>query len=480
MNTAIVYKEDAALIPIAPQGGASMQRSLQNHREDGKLFDGEGKSTTWKWFGIREEAGQLYIKGAKLELISATDLVFAGEREKQDALHLARLLYFAFADAGISKRGLRPSDLQGCYFVRESGTITRVLMLPPLVRDIIHANSDIEESELPTTAIPEHEDADLRAAFASAAVFFRLLSGKNPFPQEEYTSPYERARLCGPSYIATGDHQRDQILALLDPLLSFNAAKEKRGDYSMEESLSAVDSYRKLLKGADHVEGSSIPRPDSVEKREYKRSSPLRRRLFFRRNRLRFIIGGISLAIVAFLLSILGNIFFRELPTDGLPPEDVARLFYESRNSLDHETLEACLHGATGSSLVDEITTLFVIHRVRMGYEQKQTFVPASQWLSHADADYPPDALIYGTAGIRQHFVERSEEEALIEAEVLHILPREGEESTGEQIVLKKERLGLVKSPKRWEIDSIETVESRELSLSAALDYLSALTETMQ
>jgi hypothetical protein len=469
---------NAQLIPLSKQTGASVQRAIhQGTRKPGMILYSDGRSREWKWHGLSEKEGKLYAKGDELEIEAAVNLIRSDKTvERKIVWNLGKDLFKAFTYLEKSENRITLDALYGIYFI--SGG-KGVLILPSALREIIKADSNLEDASLPVAGLSEKSaalmDSSEKAAFYTASCLYRLFTGKNPFPAEPHTSPWERCELTGPVHPASIAPDLDgKIADALDQILNLPKllqGKGKQNSRALESAKSCAGSFPSLLnQGYPH---SPVPlQKETIVPLEEKRYRPLRHRIFLRRNRKQITFLFLTATIVALLGSFLGNLFFRALPTDGLPPEEVVYLFYDARNRLDHETIDAALARSAGSGLVNELTSLYVIYRVRQGYEQKDLFIPADRWFAEGAPEPQDGALVYGAAGISIAVEQIGEVESSFTATAILVFPDNEGEETDTAITYRKERLHLLQGRKRWEITSIEVMENRPLEKEAALELL--------
>lgn len=480
----ITHSAEHLLIPIAKRGALSSHQIVQKERSSGTIIDLDGKKHQWNWYGFIEIDGMLCIKGDPVDIEAVTAL------DTDEVYEKAALLYHAFLYAS-------SETSHGFFYTRdEASRLTGILVLPQLLREMAEANSDEDGALCPVIQIPPSrlsrtEWKNEYAAFLSACFLYRFLLGVNPFPSTEFSSSYERAELSGPLFPGSiRPELSKEVSRLLDVSLSLPAALKKRGSYELEEVRRTLKEYPARLATIENTENADTnfgtPEVEAARKNENmleahaieeKRSAPLRRRIYLRRHKKKLIIIGSALVVFLFLASFIGNLLFRARPTDGLPPEQVVEYFYQARNNLDHETLDACLEGSTGSYLVDEVTTLFVITRVRLGYEGSDVLIPAERWLSTGAKEPKEGAMIYGVAAVAITPISRDEETAQFQSSYLQVVPSSGEEQgvVSEPYEISKitEELSLEKKSRRWEINKITPIESSPISRQEALDYLS-------
>jgi hypothetical protein len=481
----MVHYDSHLLIPVAPPGSISMQRIASGIREPGKIIHSNGRISLWEWYGMMEHEGVICIKGSPLTVKPALDYILSEKRTEKEALIASKLLYHGFQTASGEENGFTPSFIHGFFFSFDKGAaLEALLVLPRFLRDLIASNSKQADSVIPFVELPGiknyHPDwRDFSSTFGAAASLYRMLLGKNPFPETSFSSSWERARLSGPF---PPDLKHSAANVLLDKALCLPSALERRGPYPIVVVNGALKELNSVLTSIDESSTMDIFSSNSQlsatpEELEKKRSFPVRQRVFFRKHKRKLIMTAAGLILLFAAGSFTSNLLFRTLPTDGMEPEEVVSLFYEARNSLDHESLSAALKGSTGSAIVTEITNLYVISRVRMGYERQDVLIPAPQWFEQGSPDIPEDKMVYGVAGLslQERGSRTDPERRVFRTEYLRIFPSEhdGTDShAGFEIMKVTEDLTLTYSGKRWEITDIQPVLNVSLEKEDAVEYL--------
>lgn len=157
--------------------------------------------------------------------------------------------------------------------------------------------------------------------------------------------------------------------------------------------------------------------------------------------------------------------------TEGLSREEVIGLFYDSQNKLDHETMQECVTGNAGKAYLNQVTTLFVISRVREGVEQENFFNNAPDWVEAGRPPLPEGHFVFGLTNLEISPMEEGDR-----FRVKYIrwtsLPSElpegtvndgqGEIASSGQVVAEQviEEVHLKETNHGWKIDSIEPVKS--------------------
>jgi hypothetical protein len=125
-----------------------------------------------------------------------------------------------------------------------------------------------------------------------------------------------------------------------------------------------------------------------------------RRRLFWEKNwRTALIIAGVVIVVAAGLGSVLKGVFAPRV-TRGYSPRQIVQTFYESMNRLDQATIGACVIDGAGKAEISEVTNLYVISRVSMGYEGKSTIIAADEWDKEGRPTIPSPRTVYGVTDL--------------------------------------------------------------------------------
>ena len=199
------------------------------------------------------------------------------------------------------------------------------------------------------------------------------------------------------------------------------------------------------------------------EKRIHRRGI-LRR--FFHRYRIPLTIAGILVVAGTLLTANLLQKASVPPPTRGLNPEQVVRLFYESMNRLDHDTMDACTTDGAGSRYIESAVRLTVITRVTKAYSVggPPPFLSAQEWI---DSGLPPlkrGQFVFGAADISIR--QMAEAEFLVTcifAQPAGGDPEDVEESIRIDVSEHTERVRLRRDKEDYRIYSLETEEIREI-----------------
>jgi len=224
-----------------------------------------------------------------------------------------------------------------------------------------------------------------------------------------------------------------------------------------------------VLSRAELLHTSRLAR---VRKRRINRNFFLRR--FFRRHKISLGIAGILLVIGTLLTANILQKASLPPPTRGLKPEQVVRLFYESMNRLDHETMEACTTNGAGSRYIESTVRLTVITRVTKAYSVggPPSFLSTREWI---DSGLPPlerGQFVFGTSDIslrktaegeflvRYIFAQPAEADLEEEGESIRIALSEHTERVRLRLDKEDYRIYSIEAEAIREIDSIRDLEN--------------------
>jgi hypothetical protein len=134
----------------------------------------------------------------------------------------------------------------------------------------------------------------------------------------------------------------------------------------------------------------------------------------------------VSLAAFITLIFIIAGIVRRqaELPTTkGMNPVEVVQAYYGAIGELDSTMMEACVTGRAGRDDINMVVNLFVVTRVRQGYEMRDAYMNAQRWV---DAGRPVTYdTIFGITDLRIGVLSAGETDASLEANYILWIPGE-------------------------------------------------------
>ncbi|MCD6397254.1 MAG: hypothetical protein J7L71_06915 [Spirochaetaceae bacterium] len=268
------------------------------------------------------------------------------------------------------------SPLKGYYppgiFSTSGGDI---LFFPPqLINYVVNQLSD--EANLKYWQPYNHPDAhgEQEYSFILAVLTYKLLTGSMPYTGSTITEIREKMRNSRPvkiELLAPGI--KDGIAELINGSLNLKDIKlfdwiEQLGLWKEEGAQNTLDEKNLLVL------------QKTAEKKRKKRDNDFIRSQFFSHNWK--TIGIILIVFTVLILFSLGPIKNARKPpaTLNMDAIEVVNFYYQSYSDMNVEDMEDCLKKGVGKKDTNEITQMYVISKVRTGYEGKSGFVSAQDW----------------------------------------------------------------------------------------------------
>lgn len=241
------------------------------------------------------------------------------------------------------------------------------------------------------------------ACFLVGVLVYRILTGKLPYAADTSEELHERIRQARvlPARLAVPDLRTelsDLLARSFDPstIITLDDWREEIGrcrnegftrDITPEERSRLAEAAERFRKNAD---------------------TGFKRRVFFRKNwRTMLVVAGIVVIVGAVGGSILKNVL-RPRITVGMNPAQVVRLFYTSINSFNSQAMQDCVIDGAGKEAISEAINLFVISRVRKGYEGTSGYIDAQTWIDEGKPKLKPSISVYGVADLKLEANSRS------------------------------------------------------------------------
>ena len=318
-------------------------------------------------------------------------------------------------------------------------------------------------------------NGDEAISFSAGAMLYRVFCDFPPYKRDNNDELHQDIRegvFAPPSLAKAGlsEEMSTLIAGAMGPIPKKNEIRHRpTPDY-----IAGILGHPNSRKVSSWIESLSDEESTNIrteyERYEKKTASAVKTRRFVSRNRTAVTIA--LIALIGLALTIRGVIQRQAaLPTTkGLAPLEVAQMYYGAFDDLDHTVMEACVSGRAGRDDINMITNFFVITRVRQGYEMRETFMPAQQWI---DAGRPPtNDTVFGITDLRLSVLSAGETNATIEANYTLWMPGSYspedeaewnmEEALGDVILLPpdsvviRDRLELAFEKDRWRITGIE------------------------
>jgi hypothetical protein len=345
----------------------------------------------WRFEGLAEKDGAPLLYGphvAGRALVTVLDLPLPAG--------LAFLSRLAQALRLLAERRIPwfPLQTDSVVFEDREG----VLFLPP---DVMREIRDLNSFELSRESYESINHPDLKGevlwSFSIAALLYRISTGRFPFTGTDAEEMHEHARkleIDAPSGIVP------ELDPELSALVMAGLGKSRRGAVSLVEWSEKLGAWQKkdLYRVLPPAEREKALQEALV--RQHASGKSFRRRMFWENNWK--IIGVIVIAaavVGAGAGSILKNMLAPRL-TRGYPPQKIVETFYDSMNTLDHQTMQSCVIGAAGKGEINEVTVLYVTSKVTQGYQGKSTIISAADWDKRGRPKLENPSSLFGVTGL--------------------------------------------------------------------------------
>ena len=356
--------------------------------------------------------------------------------------------------AAIKKQGVIPQILipAGIYITEKGG----ILLFPTGLMNLVAKHQ--EETFLVNRIEPfNHPDIEGEPLinFFLGVIAYKTFTGELPFTGSTTVEIRDRIRSSKP----VPPHLKAPELRIEVSELVMRSINPVRKGASIEEWENFAAGYSKenLFTKADTSPDTGKNNSKALDL-ERKREKAYQRRQFFVRH-------GKAIAAAAAALLIAGIILYTPLKkameppvTAGLPSKEVVRLYYDSINNLDTEALDDCTSSKTGKQDIKEVTGIFVISKVRTGYEGKSGLIPAEKWIASGKKPLPPEVSVYGITDLQ---IKQISENTFTAKYIKWYTeyPQNTEEKNASGIpggIKVTDRLHLTKIKNAWIIDKIE------------------------
>lgn len=416
------------------------QISRQELLSEPGIFIEKDKANKWECTESLEYEGKLLFHGP----------LYNGKTLSDIDMNIEILLNLSKAYHIILKENLPVNDFYSPgIFIPESGGI---LFFPPIL--INYITSQLSENEGLKFLQPyNHPDAKSEAQFSFilGVLAYKLLTNTLPFTGTSITEIREKMRSSQPvgiDLLVPGI--KKNIAALINRALSLKAVKLKDWTdilqvWQKESAVNEINEEErlKLQKAAAIIQN--------------KRENLFKRRQFFSRNwKVMAIIAAVFVFIVSFTIQPIRNAMEPPI-TAGMSAEEVVGTYYSGIIDMDVEIMEDCVKKGAGKGDINEVTQLFVISKVRSGYEGKSGLISAQDWNDGVITTINPGEQVYGIANLN---ITQSDSYVFI-AEYIRWYPNIPEDTNPNEIlppikVNITDTLTLEKVKDIWRIISLE------------------------
>ncbi len=399
-----VRDEERAYLAIDPgitAAGFARTRLVRIARTPAWIIHGDDIDI-WTPLGFTEQQGALCLYGPELNAITLDEVL----RTAKDGEALGYLTRLAHALASAVSKGFAVSRVTpfGVLFVEDGG----VLLLPqPIVDGICeHLPRQRYIEMVERYNHPDHS-GETALDFALGALTYSVVVGHPPYRGETLEEIRARMRDRPPTepLVAKPELKADVAEALQRSLAP---GRSQAADLSHWPHL--LERWRAggVYHSAVEEEHGQLVREAGRREKRFERSYS--RAGYLRRNGLRLVISAIVVVVVG---GLTGNIIYHRLQPrsiSGYPPEGVVRAYYESINTLDHETMQEAVVDGAGRQEIEQVMRMYVGTRVRLAMEHREGFTTAQDW---RDAGMPPiesGEMLFGIAELEIEELETGPE----------------------------------------------------------------------
>ncbi|MFP4374201.1 MAG: hypothetical protein ACLFPO_07710 [Spirochaetaceae bacterium] len=421
----------------------------------------EDRLHSWHIHGFTQHADQLYLYGDYVEGHTLSEVL---QYSADGFLPYLSRLTRAMSTLQSAHQPAPVLHARGIVFLNDGG----VLFLPP---ELVSAMSGFQspDDRREFYEVYRHPDLDTERnlSYAVAVLAFQSLTGRVPFEETDEQELTERMRsglVADPRYIVP------EILEDVGKTLR-SCLADPHG------KLPTLDGWAEIFQGwirtGTHREISDEERRrllDEAEAEQRGMERTYRRREHIRRNWRRYV--AITLLAV-FIGTIPATILYRSFEpreTVGYGPAEVVEAFYYGMNELNHEIMgDATVDGA-GSSEIREVTTMFVVSRMRTAVEMRSGVIDAREWHAEGKPPIEEGRQVYGVADLRLEALRPpDEDEHAFRATYEKWYPTgmDGDGDGEDQNILvgfeRVDRVYLRQSRGDWVIYRIERLEDRTM-----------------
>ena len=279
----------------------------------------------------------------------------------------------------------------GIFVTNDSG----ILFFPPhLINYITSQLSDNESMELWQPYNHPDAENEVQFSFILGVLAYKLLTNTLPFTDTSITEIREKMRSSQPVEIELlVPGIKKDIASLINSALALKTVKLK--DWTV---ILQVWQKESAVNEINNEERFKLQKTAAIKQR--KREKLFQRRQFFSRNWKVFsLITAVLIFVVLFSIQPIRNALEPPI-TAGMSAEEVVGTYYSGIIDMNIEIMEDCLENGVGKADINEVTQLFVISRVRTGYEGNSGLISAQDWNDGVITTINPGEQVYGIADL--------------------------------------------------------------------------------
>lgn len=343
--------------------------------------------------------------------------------------------------------------LPGIFILNDGG----VLIPPPLLVNYIC--SQLSENENMNFLQPyNHPDkqGETLFSFILGVLAYKLLTKELPYFGNSITEIREKMRSSKPvevEYLKPGI--KKSLAVLINQ--SFSLKDINIVDWINQLQLWKEEGAIDPINPEEHLHLQK-----SATKKQNKRQKQFERKQFFSHNwKTITVITAVLASIISFSIGPIKNAMEPPITT-GMTAEEVVETYYRGILDMDVEIMEDCIIKAAGKNDINEVTQLYVISKVRTGYEGKSGLISAQDWNDGVITTLEPGEQVYGIANLTLDKIDNSS----FQANYIRWYPNIPEDAESEKIlppikIYVKDILTLEKVKEVWVINNLtrETME---------------------
>jgi len=444
--------ESRLAIRLSP-GSSALYKTIGNpHTSPGRILSGRNTSI-WSWNGLMEHEAWLYLSFSP------------GPDQDSKSLSSLDSLFYGSADhtlSVISTYLRRLAVLKDSEGLEIDGSLLRGTFINHNEQFyLLHQRlCQIMDRELHDEYIPSGVSGEREFVYRLLRKIYSCLilneSQRTALPPAADRMPAVHPRESLPSL---KENVSDTILhaLILEDIPCF------------DEIITRVDSWIKNGLFDDINSREKNTRQQNARASSIKTQRKLRGAVLWKKYRSAIIFTAAGITALSLFIAPLIRKSLETDITEGLGPREIVQLFYESENSLDHEMMQKCTIKKTGSSHLNQVTTLFVISRVRQGIEMKNYFVSAPDWISEGKPPLSEGYFVFGNTDLNIVPLP-GDSQFLVEYTRWTTIPSDASDPADEDIsdpgsekeiqsFRVKEKIYLRETRKGWKIETIEETE---------------------
>jgi len=390
----------------------------QNLIEPGYNVNPYGSYETWKITGVNENDGFMRVSGPSVPgkrldiFLEEIDSTSQSLELKQEALEAI----INWSKAKMFLGDTRSSTNPGASFVSRDGN---VFFAPE------HISSRclfIEGGKLDTYNCPDLVGMNT-TAFCTAAMLYKILSGTHPYPSDDLFQNMREGVFLPVHLAAPG--LNPQLSELIQEALMLPVEKKGKQHTAPKSANEILTNIIDILTNNENkaVSFSSLFETVSTEKvKQYEKET---KNYYFRKNKIvkfkryatnnKYLLIGFAIGIAFILFVVFSTaISISHRPTtDGMSPDLVVNTYYDAFSSLNHQFMEACIHGADRSD-INTVASFYAVIKQRQAYEGQNasSLIQARIWRDTGGKLPAPN--VFGITDLKVNNIGGDEEDGML------------------------------------------------------------------